>query len=129
QETIVEQANANARHGVLVIKPKGLGVRRVGSWFAVMVNSSYERLMIDIHEKTSLSVFSATHHYVADKVSAQLAAVQRDAGTDQVATVLYRPRGHADNPGNWYRVMRVEHMVQLLRIAGYGEPWEVDYGA
>lgn len=125
QETLVEQGNARARHGILVIKPKGLGVRRVGSWFAVMVNAGYERLLIDLQEKTSdVPIFSAEHHYVADRVAAQLAAVQQSAGPEHVTTVLYRPRGQADNQGNWYRVMRVEHMVQLLRVAGFGDPWE-----
>lgn len=36
KETSRETRNANANHGVLVVKPKGVGDTRVGDWWAVM---------------------------------------------------------------------------------------------
>lgn len=36
EETLVEQANAHADHGVLVVKRKGKGEAQVGSWWAII---------------------------------------------------------------------------------------------
>lgn len=35
RETAAEQANSNSRFGLLVVKPKGVGVTRVAEWWTV----------------------------------------------------------------------------------------------
>lgn len=47
KETEKEKANANARLGALVVKPKGIGETRVGSWWVMMTLSDFTTLLID----------------------------------------------------------------------------------
>lgn len=44
-ETTTEAGNARANHGLLVVKPKGVGYTRVGDWWAVMRLADMTRLL------------------------------------------------------------------------------------
>lgn len=45
KETATETGNARADHGVLIVKPKGVGDTRVGDWWAVMPLAHMVRLL------------------------------------------------------------------------------------
>ena len=47
QETEKEKANAKARIGALVVKPKGVGNTRVDSWWVITTLSDFTTLLID----------------------------------------------------------------------------------
>jgi hypothetical protein len=45
RETAVEKTNAKADFGILVVKPNGVGLEKVGEWFAVMTVSEMLKLL------------------------------------------------------------------------------------
>ena len=47
KETHTEKQNAQARLGALIVKPKGIGDTRVGSWWVMMTLSDFTTLLID----------------------------------------------------------------------------------
>lgn len=47
RETEKEKANAGARLGALVVKPRGVGETRVGSWWVMMTLTDFTTLLID----------------------------------------------------------------------------------
>lgn len=47
KETAVEKANADARLGALVVKPKGVGETKVGQWWVVMTLADFTTLLAD----------------------------------------------------------------------------------
>jgi Holliday junction resolvase len=47
RELQAEKTNANMEHGVLVIKPRGVGVSQVGSWWAVLTVKDFVELARD----------------------------------------------------------------------------------
>lgn len=47
RETAVEKANAGARLGALVVKPKGLGAPKVDQWWVTMTLADFTQLLID----------------------------------------------------------------------------------
>jgi hypothetical protein len=46
-ELDAEIANDGAAHGVLVVKPKGVGATRVGEWWAITRLDDYTRLLTE----------------------------------------------------------------------------------
>jgi hypothetical protein len=121
EQMVVERNNAQADHGVLVIKTPGLGVQQVGKWLTVMMPTDHDKLL----EKSPLSV------HLVDPVlfrSPQL-RLQLNKATravmahahDMVALQAYPP-GKADWGYVWYRIGFLDDTVRLLRSAGYGEP-------
>lgn len=47
KETAVEKANAGARVGALVIKPKGVGEKNIRDWWVTMTLEDFTQLLID----------------------------------------------------------------------------------
>lgn len=45
KELATEKANAKAKHGVLIIKPNGVGTGNVGKWWAVMTVEELTELL------------------------------------------------------------------------------------
>lgn len=127
-ETGIERINAGADHGVLVIKPKGLGARRVGSWYAVMSHSDFALLQRKAEPFGATAVVRVREgpatYFTASTLHHQL-EVGLAAGLDdgEVLALLLRPRGGKDNLDSWYRVMCLDHMIRLLHAAGY-EDWD-----
>lgn len=115
-EMLQERENAHAEHGVLVIKPRGRGVKSVDDWFAVMIESDFRSLCKKID--TYGSFYSPEPiYYMASRLGDQLHAA-RVAGPNPV--LILRVRGEMQNPENWYRVMTLRTVVELLGQAGYG---------
>jgi hypothetical protein len=128
-ETGVERINAGADHGILVVKPRGLGARRVGSWYAIMSHCDFEllcRKAMPVGLQATLRVRDGpVTHFTAATLTNQLGAGLA-AGMlqdDEILALLLRPRGAMDNKDGWYRVMCLDHMIRLLHAAGY-EDWD-----
>lgn len=124
-ETRQERINASADHGILVVKPSGLGDRNTAYWYAVMVGSEFEELCFKASQNgTLLEVKSAEPAtFNAATLRSQLTAGVKPgqlAGFEVLALTL-RPPGSKDNPEAWYRVMTLDHMFRLVRTAGYGQ--------
>lgn len=119
-ETETETANAGAAVGVLVVKPAGIGMTRVGRWLAIMTPKHHHELAMS----TPLDIrFDTPFVYTSDRVLAQLGLMkQEEPGALAVAQGI--PPGMKEFPMTWYMVMYLEEAVTLLRSAGYGDPLE-----
>jgi hypothetical protein len=124
-ETGVERLNAKADHGILVIKPFGMGDRNTALWLAVMVGADFNALWLKAltaSEFTVAVVDDPPATYSEKDLKWQLHAKARGL-TDprEVIALTLRPPGTKDNPDAWYRVMTLEQMTRLLHAAGYGD--------
>lgn len=135
-ETGVERLNAGADHGILVVKPLGLGTRSVGSWYAVMIGQDFSLLVaksITMYmEGTSLDYGTFVVHAPVTSYTAATLRWSLNAGVksptlapNEVLALTLRPPGTKDKPEAWYRVMTLDHMTRLLHAAGYGD-WTHD---
>lgn len=133
-ETGMERLNAGADHGILVVKPLGMGEKSVASWYAVMVASDFTKLqgVAGVNVTRQFYNSSFVPLFVVDgPATTYTAATLRwslNAGTKQnvlapneVLALTLRPPGTKDRPERWYRVMTLAHMVRLLHVAGYGD--------
>jgi hypothetical protein len=125
-ETRVERINAQADYGILVVKPLGLGDRNTAHWYAVMVGDEFNQLSAKA-VANSLTILQIVQGEPATFNSATLRS-QLTTGVQpgqlagyQLLALTLRPPGHKENPDAWYRVLTLNHMVRLLRAAGYGE--------
>lgn len=122
QETVTERDNAQAAHGILVIKPFGFGTRRTGDWFAAMVGADYDALLT-FNALAGLGVFGvAAETFSANKLRDQMTAAQALVGDEMIPMLTLRPRGKAENPQEWYRVTTLRNVTRILRAAGFGDP-------
>lgn len=128
QETHTERLNAVAAYGVLVVKPSGLGVTKVGSWYAVMTDGDFGRLMSQASQLAWGHLIlrdQAPMHYTAATLRYQLnRATTVNLLPGELVALLLRPPKTKERPEAWYRVMTLEHMTYLLRAAGYGDRYE-----
>lgn len=120
QETIAERTNAQATHGILVIKPAGYGLKSVGDWFAVMVQWDFAALLASATELPV--IYACRGPYVQDKLREEFTLADSRALASEIPVLNLRPRGQREQMDNWYRVTTVKHMVRLLRAAGFGDP-------
>lgn len=119
-ETGIERINAGADHGILVIKPAGLGTQRVGRWYAVMDYLDHEHLRDQCG-----GIITVSEPLTYDAIAIPLRLRGFDdmlAGTGLLGAVTLVPPGCRDKPTRYYRVMTLENMVTALRKAGYGSP-------
>lgn len=117
-ELRVETHHAKATHGILVSKPRGVGVGRVEVWHAVMEAAEFDNLATG--SWLPLRVLPA-ERYAMDRVKLSLGLKSR------AFCVLDLTRlGLRDRPDRNYRVMHLADMVMLLRSVGYGNPLEVN---
>lgn len=124
-ETQQERVNAGADYGILVVKPPGLGDRNTAYWYAIMVGAEFDRLcnqalvnrlgtmMVKAGEPTTFSAAALRSQLTAGVRPGELAGFE-------VLALTLRPPGSKENPDAWYRVMTLEHMVRLVRAAGFG---------
>lgn len=122
EETTVETFNARAEFGVLVVKPLGLGETRVGQWFAIMPAGEFQRLAALKNSEQPYIVDGEPTLYTEKNLRWSMTAGLRRTASNEVLALTMRPPGQKDNPENWYRVLPMEHMVKLLRAAGFGDP-------
>jgi hypothetical protein len=130
-ETGVERLNARADHGILVIKPVGMGDRKVGQWLAAMTGEDFNRLWAKALMAPEFSVIVVNdppETYSEKQLKWQLYAKVRGLEDPREVMVLtLRPPGTKDKPEAWYRVMTLEQMTRLLHAAGYGDRDSDDY--
>lgn len=119
-ETVTERANAGADHGVLVIKPAGRGAAKIGSWLAVMISWDFDNL-ITKNSKFVL-MYSPVQAWAGTTVLRDLSQFSSSVPEAVIPVVDRRPPGTKEAPGEWYRILSLEHMCLLLRAAGYGSP-------
>lgn len=129
-ETGIERLNAGADHGILVVKPFGLGEKSVESWYAVMVAADFDSLLAKIIMNPAAGVFvihGDTTPYSARTLRNE---IMGNIGSERLApnelfVLSLKPPGTKNLPEKWYRVMTLHHMTRLLRAAGYGDPESV----
>ena len=122
KETEAERRNANADHGILVIKPPRLGSRNVGLFYAVMVAADFDLL---VAKASGLFVIDGQPQaYSAETLATEIRGGinDRNLAPREVFAVALKPPGTKDKPEKWYRAMTLHHMTRLLRAAGYGDP-------
>jgi hypothetical protein len=128
-ETGIERLNAGADHGVLVVKPFGMGERSVGSFYAVMVSGDFDRLVAQA-AAASWPIFVVNGQpwpYSARTLKQEFAGSgSLNLAPREVFALALKPPGAKDSPERWYRVMTLHHMTRLLRAAGYGDPESVE---
>lgn len=116
-ETEVETANAGAAVGILVIKPPGIGMTRVGKWLAVMSVKHNDELAL----ASDLNIyFPPPITYTSANVLEEL-ATSKQLLSGALPVVQAIPPRMKDFPMTWYRVMYLEDAVTLLHSAGYGD--------
>lgn len=121
-ETGIERINANADHGILVIKPRGLGASNVDYWYAAMDYLDHEHLRDKLPETVTCSV-SEPMSFASLRISQELSrahAVTQATGSTLLYAVTMVPPGAKDQPNRYYRVMYLRDMVAMVRHAGYG---------
>lgn len=126
-ETGIERLNAGADHGILVVKPFGMGEKNVGKFYAIMVARDFDLLLAKVVDQPEPGVFVV--HGQPWPYTARTLAIEVNAGINdprlaprEVFAVALKPPGTKDKPEKWYRVMTLHHMTRLLRAAGYGDP-------
>lgn len=123
-ETGIERLNSGADYGILVVKPLGLGDRSVGSWYAIMTAEDFNQIAVAsrLFEGNLVLVDGQPTTYSAKTLRWELSGGVKRLGPNEVLALTLRPPGTKDEPGRWYRVCTLEHMVKLLRHVGYGNP-------
>lgn len=112
-----EIANANAKHGFLIIKPSGIGRTRVGEWWAGMTVEGFAALAeeaggVMLHPDPA---WLPGHRYKAELP----AAIAGLAAHEEFSYVGIHPSG-VDDLRFWYVMTQLGQVVRLLRLAGYG---------
>lgn len=116
-QTEIERLNSKSDFGILVIKPRGRGVRTTGLWYAVMSLPGHEELCA---KAPNFCQTLPAVRYTAGSLGLALDQVSFYSWPTTALTVV--PPGAFDLPQGHYRVMRFKDMVKLLRAAGYGDP-------
>lgn len=129
-ETGIERLNAAADHGILVVKPFGMGEKNVHSWYAVMVAADFQALIAKAERSTHplFVVEGKPWPYTARTLAQEFGIARKtmNLAPREALVVSLKPRGAKDAPEKWYKVMSLYDMTRLLRAAGYGEPEVVD---
>jgi hypothetical protein len=129
-ETGIERLNAGADHGVLVVKPFGMGEKSVGSFYAVMVAHDFDALVAKAAAAVTpmFVVNGQPGPYGARTLALEFSGSIRtlNLAPREVFALALKPPGTKDAPERWYRVMTLHHMTRLLRAAGYGDPESVE---
>jgi hypothetical protein len=116
-QTEIERLNSKSDFGILVIKPRGRGVRTTGLWYAVMSLPGHEELLSRV---PGACLVMPPMRYTSGLLAAALAQPCLHAWPVCALTIV--PPGAFDLPQGQYRVMRLQDAVWLLRAAGYGDP-------
>lgn len=126
-ETTTEKQNAKANHGILVIKPRGMGAKKVGRWFAVLSAEDFFEISSTSTENIVISAGEA-QTYRKDKLAYDLSTWEKEhVGLDYqyvVPVLVRKPPGSTETPDEWYWITYFEKIVTLLRSSGYGNPLE-----
>ena len=132
REAEAERANANTWLGMVVTKPPGVGVTRVGSWWAGMYAGMAEPPSLRLGGFSYLCALAGVDEgelhrarLPGHQVNLGLPVVMRELKTFQAGkpfgVVEISPKGVKDRT-LWYNVTTLDQMTRLLRLAGFGEP-------
>lgn len=116
-QTEVERVNSGSDYGILVIKPRGLGARSTGNWFAVMSMAGHEALLEPVRGQC---IVAGPVRYTAATMAVELRNHKQFCSAPLAALTVVPP-GAIGQPLLQYRVMTLRDMVQLVRFVGYGE--------
>lgn len=130
RETETERRNAKAQFGILVVKPAGFGVTRVGKWWAVMRKGEWDRLCFQIDSADCTPEMDATllsGARITDlrDVMRRLPEPRYDNYLSSLPHVLINPKGVRDHD-RFYIVTTMDQMVVMVRMAGYGDPYVIE---
>lgn len=132
-ETGIERLNAGADHGILVVKPFGMGEKNVGLFYAVMVAHDFDALVAKaaVAPTPMFVVNGQPGPYSGRTLALEIGGSLRtlNLASREVFALALKPPGTKDAPERWYRVMTLYHMTRLLRAAGYGDPESVEAAA
>lgn len=116
-EMELETLHAQAAIGVLVIKPPGVGIRRVDQWLGVMNPKQHDELCM----ASALDImFDVPLSYNSARVLKQLELCKNESPSS-LAVAQGMPPSMREFPMTWYRVMYLGELVTLLHSAGYGD--------
>lgn len=120
REATVEKANAGADFGVVVAKPRLIGVTRVGMWMAAMTLEEFKRL-VRAADSPSVWVHHLSTNAVNRDITKNLMGLEEFKASSgcEFGVVTIRPPG-VDDTDSWYAVTMLEDMSGLLVRAGYG---------
>lgn len=119
-ETDQEQINADADYGILVIKYRGVGDKRVGKFLTCMRLSGAMHL-IDRAKLPRDRYYSERHGVKQEPVRLLTEFDQTGQGSShEMSMVIHRMRGESLGQ-NDYHFMWLEDRLTLLQMAGYGE--------
>lgn len=116
-QTEVERINSNSDYGVLIIKPRGLGAKSTGNWFAVMSMAGHEALLARVPGQC---LVAGPVRYTAATMAQEL-RMHRLFCSAPLAALTVVPPGAIGQPLLQYRVMTLKDMVLLVRMVGYGD--------
>lgn len=123
-EAATERENAHADHGIVVAKPRGIGVKSVEHWYAVMYAGDLSILFAQAglaYESDDMWIHRMPSGYKRGLRSAMLnVGGLADMAGRQFGVVEIVAKGVKDGH-RWYNVMALGQMTRLLRRAGYGD--------
>lgn len=128
REAEIEKANANAVFGIAVLKPAGIGMTRVGLWWAGMQSGSFRALR---HAAGVLpdEVFQArvSGANITEGLPKAMRLLNDPILTEgkKFGTVEITPRG-VESGDLRYTITTLRQMSTLLRLVGYGEKVDTD---
>jgi hypothetical protein len=129
QETMEERVNANATHGILVIKLPGIGHANADKWLTVMDDDHARKLWVEampnLPQSTLAPLYVRTIKALGvDAGIVELKDVEREleeAGKPPLGMVRVKRRLSALNADpSYYNLMRLDARCRLLTYAGYG---------
>lgn len=116
-ELAAEIKNSKAKHGFLLIKPKGIGETRIGEWWAGLTMEAFFDLHAEAGDPPLIPspVWLPGHRYKA-ALPWEIAKLSRH---QEFGYVGIKPTGVQD-VADWYAMTQLGQIVRLLRLAGYG---------
>lgn len=136
REAEIERVNAAAAFGIVVAKPPGVGVTRVGDWWAGMYSccspelaQAYQCDKAGFDHLCEQAGLNANDLHRAKLPGHQanlgLPVVMRELpkfqGRAAFSVVEISPKGVKDRT-LWYNVTTLHQMTRLLHAAGFGDP-------
>lgn len=136
REAEIERANAKADFGIVVAKPPGVGVTRVGEWWAGMYAGGMKFSEADLLLRGwgFGNLWALTGLPITDLHVAKLPGHQANLGLPVImrglsifqfpqpfGVVEISPKGVKDRT-LWYNVTTLHQMTRLLHAAGFGDP-------
>lgn len=120
RETDVQQYRKRAIYGLLVVKPKTYGEKKVAKFLTVMRAGLMYKLLWDTNTIAATNTLTLPAHRIDPVFQLNQLERQQDATGRMYNMVTYRVRGEED-PDLFYSFMRLGPMFELLNLAGYGK--------